>query len=232
MDKAFWLDVWDNNQLGFHQFKYHVFLEKYFDAWLHQAQRANLSTHSIFVPLCGKTLDMHFLAERMSVVGNELSDKACEDFYAEAKLRCNQVELSEGNESYVLWNGKTENKETEITIWQGDYFNLPKSSIAACQLIYDRASLIALPESMQSDYVNKLRELFPKGTQLFLVTLEYPKGAMEGPPHRITQPDISRLFAWAERIECVERLDISGEKFGRRKFDVSELIENLFFIIF
>lgn len=232
MDKAFWLEVWENNQLGFHQFEYHVFLEQYFDAWVHQAERAGLSNRAIFVPLCGKSLDMHFLAQRMQVIGSELSEKACEDFYAEAGIEAQKENITEQASSFVRWKGKSEDAPEEIEIWEGDYFSLPPSSIQQCQLIYDRASLIALPESMQKDYVEKLRTLFPKGTQLFLVTLEYPKGEMEGPPHRISQPDVSRLFSWASRVECVERADITGEKFGRRRFDVSELVENLFFITF
>lgn len=233
MDKAFWLDVWEKNQLGFHQFDYHHFLEKYFQAWLHQAQRAGLSTHQIFVPLCGKSLDMLFLAKHMQVIGSELSEKACEDFYQENKLDVQKERQTHAEHTFTHWRSSTRDALETISIWEGDYFALPTEAVQQCQLIYDRASLIALPENMQEAYIAKLRALFPQGTQMLLVTLEYPKGEMEGPPHRISQPDVSRLFSWATRIECVDRKDITGEKFGRRRFDdVSELVENLFFITF
>lgn len=233
MDKAFWLDVWENNQLGFHQFQYHEFLETYFDAWLHQAQRAGLNTDRIFVPLCGKSLDMHFLADRMQVIGNELSAKACADFFTEAELDYDCQDYESSTATFVTWQGKSNAPSANnITLWEGDYFSLPSESIADCQLIYDRASLIALPETMQVDYVSQLKSLFPLGTQLFLVTLEFPKEELEGPPHSVSQPDVSRLFHWATRIECIARKDITGQKFGRRRFETSSLFENLFFIQF
>ena len=58
MDANFWLQKWENNQIGFHENKPNPLLVKYFHILsLEKGSR-------IFLPLCGKSLDMAWLLSR------------------------------------------------------------------------------------------------------------------------------------------------------------------------
>ena len=80
VDNAFWHSKWESKQLGFHQEKINSRLKKYWPT-LGLAEGSR-----IFVPLCGKTLDMLWLAETHSVLGVELSDIAAQDFFSENRI--------------------------------------------------------------------------------------------------------------------------------------------------
>ena len=78
MDAQFWHQVWQQDQLGFQLAEAHPLL---------RAQLAALPPgDSVLVPLCGKSPDLHWLAQHYQVIGAELSQIACRDFFAEAQL--------------------------------------------------------------------------------------------------------------------------------------------------
>ncbi len=81
MDPAFWQERWKNQDIGFHQPEFHALLQKYWS-------RLDLRPGSpVFVPLCGKSLDMVWLAQQgHRVIGAELSELAIDDFFAERGL--------------------------------------------------------------------------------------------------------------------------------------------------
>ena len=67
MDPQFWHEQWDHNQIGFHQSIIHPFLVQFWPV-------LGLGTGQIFVPLCGKSLDMVWLRDQgHSILGIELS---------------------------------------------------------------------------------------------------------------------------------------------------------------
>ena len=87
MDTDFWLERWQNNQTGFHQDEINSYLTRYWSGLgLTQGSR-------VLVPLCGKSLDMLWLAEQgHSVVGIELSRLAIEAFFHEM-LRYGKIDV-------------------------------------------------------------------------------------------------------------------------------------------
>jgi len=71
-----WESRWQEGRIGFHLPEVNSYLLRYFDKLLTQ------DTESVFVPLCGKTLDLPWLARRTKkVVGIELVHKAVQDFF-------------------------------------------------------------------------------------------------------------------------------------------------------
>ena len=72
MQKEFWHEKWQSNQIGFNQPKPNQLLLQYFDT-------LNLRPgNKVFVPLCGKSIDMVWLASQgYEVLGVELSPIAC-----------------------------------------------------------------------------------------------------------------------------------------------------------
>jgi thiopurine S-methyltransferase len=210
MEAEFWHQVWQHNQLGFQLAEAHPLL---------RAQLAALPAgHTILVPLCGKSPDLHLLAQQYQVVGAELSQIACRDFFAEAQLPVSQLDAG----AFTLWQA------APYQLWQGDFFALPSTAVQGCQLVYDRAALIALPPDMQRLYVQTLKQLLPQAT-LLLISLEYPKHEKQGPPFSVTAAEIALLFDFADINLCGIR-NLTGQGFARRKFETSWLIEKSWLI--
>jgi len=217
MKSEFWHKCWERNSLGFHQETVHPFLTEHFEKLLKPTDQ------HVFVPLCGKSLDMVWLAERMQVSGAELSEIACGDFFTDMGI--DYLAKVEGDFKHFIFDN--------IDLWQGDFFKLNLDMLNAgkenIDWIYDRAAIIALPESMQQAYVDHLLSFMTENTRLFLVSIEFPKPEMSGPPFPLFQQDIKHLFA-GYNVEAVAVNDITDKRFAQREFDVSYLTERLYVI--
>ncbi len=210
MDAEFWLNCWKNNHLGFQLEAPHPLLVA--------AMPLLPKVDKVFVPLCGKSPDLHLLAQHYSVIGSELSAIACNDFFTEAGMVATKQTMAE----HVVFN------EQNINIWQGDFFTLPELAVRGVSLIYDRAALIALPSELRQRYVNCLRQNLPKAT-LLLISLEYPQEEKVGPPFSVSDAEINQLFSGAD-IDKLTEVDLTGAGFARRRFLTSRLIESSWLI--
>lgn len=213
MDSSFWLKCWERNTLGFHQREVHPFLPQYFK------HLALPTDKHVLVPLCGKSTDMAYLAQFMQVTGNELSEIACRDFFIDNNIPFEKKALGEF-EHYSA---------DQLSLYQGDFFKFSPELIGSVDWIYDRAALIALPEKMQQQYVEHLKHFFSSDTRLFLVTLEFPKAQLSGPPFAIDCTEVSRLFSTFD-VECIATNEISNNQFAQRTFAVDYLLERLYII--
>ncbi|MDZ7870499.1 MAG: thiopurine S-methyltransferase [Rheinheimera sp.] len=205
MDPAFWLCCWQQDQLGWQLDAVHPLLSQAPADWLDQ--------RPVFVPLCGKSLDLMFLAQHAAVVGVELSELACTDFFRENKLAMDTTQEA----------GFVRYQAANISLYQGDFFALTQAQAGYCQRIYDRAALIALPAPMRQLYVRQLRALLPEADML-LLSLEYPAGEKQGPPFSVPAAEITELFDFAT-VQQLQQRDLTGQGFARRRFDTSVLIE-------
>ena len=103
---------------------------------------------SVFVPLCGKTLDLPWLAGRTKkVVGIELVHKAVQDFFKENKLTHSIQQSGKLN----LFRSDT------IVLFQGDFFDLNKEQTASFDAIYDSGSLVGCVQPVRDGYGNHIR---------------------------------------------------------------------------
>lgn len=82
MEHNFWHERWAQDQIGFHEPQANALLVKWFD-------RLGVGTgQRIFLPLCGKTLDIHWLLGRgLCVVGVELSEVAIVQLFEELGVK-------------------------------------------------------------------------------------------------------------------------------------------------
>ncbi len=193
MDLGFWRQRWEEGRTGFHQDRVTPLLERHWQA-------LDLAPGSrVFVPLCGKTLDMPWLAARgHRVLGVELSPLAVAQFFDEQALAPRVHESSLGTH-YVAG---------PIEIVCGDAFALDAGTLADCDAVYDRAALIALPRDMRERYAWELYARLPAGCRGLLVTLEYPPREKAGPPFPVDAGEVRRLYGDAWTLECLERRDI------------------------
>jgi thiopurine S-methyltransferase len=118
------------------------------------------------VPLCGRSLDLVWLAEQgRQVVGCELSPVAVRDFFRQQRLTPKRTTLG----ALTLW------EHGAIRIYCGDFFALTPEHLGTIAAVYDRAALTALPESARSSYVEHLHRLTPENCPVFLLTVEDPE---------------------------------------------------------
>lgn len=212
MDHEFWHQRWRENQIGFHQETVNPHLLAHWDR-LGIAEDA-----TVFVPLCGKSLDMVWLAERYRVLGVELSPRAVEDFYSEQGLTPER----RTEWPFVVYEGEG------VTLMCGDFFALEPAHTADIAAIYDRAALIALPPHMRVDYAARLTELAPGGIVMLLVTLEYDPSQMNGPPFPVEPEEVESLYGAGWRIESLQQDDILDSEPRFRARGLTRFSEHLY----
>lgn len=180
MEADFWHNRWENNLTGFHLNEVNPHLRA---NW----PKLNMESEArIFVPLCGKTLDLVWLAEQgYQVVGVELSSLAVEAFFSENAIKAERSQT--GVAGLELWQSEN------ISLFCGDFFALMPKILGKIDAVYDRASLIALPPAMREDYAVKLTEL-AQSAPILLVTLEYEQSKMAGPPFSVSQTEVESLY--------------------------------------
>ena len=186
MQNEYWHHRWKKNEIEFDQKEPNVHLIKYINI-------LNLKPHStLFVPLCGKSIDMLWLSKQQyKIIGNELDYSASCAFFEE-----NQFLFKENNTPHfkVL---STHN----ITILSGDFFRLNKEILGSIDAIYDRAALIALPLEMRKEYAKKIIDLSNPGNQMFLITGSYDQNIMKGPPFSVDEMEVNSLYSKYFHIE-------------------------------
>lgn len=156
-DNKLWLQSWREDRIDFHQTSVNQFLKKFWPI-------LNLPKDSrIFVPLCGKSLDMLWLAKKgYQVIGIELSAIAVRDFFRENGMQPTRSQTGK----FTLW------KCDNIRILCGDYFNLSPKDLGNIDMVYDRAALTALPEETRKRYVTHLFHIISSRSNIFLLTIE------------------------------------------------------------
>ncbi|MBU2532716.1 MAG: thiopurine S-methyltransferase [Alphaproteobacteria bacterium] len=216
MEPEFWLDRWRQSQIGFHQADTNPLLQRYWPM-------LSLETPSIvFVPLCGKSLDMVWLAgQGHHVIGIELSEIAIDEFFADLGL---SPSIRREQDFTVKSAGPYE-------LWCGDFFAMPAVTTASIAAIYDRASLIALPPAMRRHYAEKLIDLNRSGARTLLITLEYDQSVLPGPPHSVTSEEVRELFSHAWETIELERAETAAISPKFREHGLDTVIQTAYLMV-
>jgi thiopurine S-methyltransferase len=156
----------------------------------------------VLVPLCGKSLDMLWLAgQGHPVVGVELDRGAVEAFFKEAGL-VPRIDETGPLPSYSAGG---------VTVFAGDFFQFDPPGRYG--LVYDRAALIALPPEMRPRYLAHLAALLAPEAKGLLITLEYSQPCMQGPPFSVMPEELvnngtdNRRDNAAIDFQCLTRSD-------------------------
>ncbi len=178
MKAEFWHQKWQTGQIGFHESTPNKLLTDHF-------QNLKLNENSsIFVPLCGKTNDIAWLLNQgYQVVGAELSKIAIDELFDNLKLQPNITQI--GNLLHYQSNN--------LEVYVGNIFDIPKNALTSIDAIYDRAALVALPESIRKQYSQHLMLLCPTAKHL-LIVFTYDQSQMQGPPFSIPESEILSLY--------------------------------------
>ena len=181
MEASFWHARWQAGQIGFHHDDVNPYLVEH-------VPRLGLAPGArVLVPLCGKSVDLGWLADQgFEPVGVELSALAVAALFAE---RGASPERQPHGEAHECW------RADGIEVWCGDFLELGPERIGRFDALWDRAALIALPESMRARYVEHCARLLEPGAAGLVVTLWYDPAEMEGPPFPVPPAEVEALYA-------------------------------------
>lgn len=192
MEQNFWIERWQRHEIGFHQNNVQPALVA------HWAKLGIAKGSNVFVPLCGKSIDLWWLADQgLNVVGNELSPLAVKEFFEE---RGEAPDVRETGDFAV-------SAKDGVAIWCGDYFALNRAALPAFDAFYDRAALVAMPPTMQQAYADQLAALIPPGGQGLLISLDYDAQEMKGPPFAVPRSRVFELFDGTFDVTLVDARD-------------------------
>ena len=195
MRAKFWLDLWHNNEIAFHKAEHNELLLEFWS-------RLELPSNApVFVPMCGKSLDMRwFESVGHPVVGVELAPVAVQTFFAEAQEIPEQCCLERFISHQV--NG--------TKIYLGDFFDLTAPLLDGVQGLFDRGALVALPADMRFRYVDHLLRIIPDGTRILLIAFEYDQKLVAGPPHAVMPEEVASLYGGRCDVELLESIVTSN----------------------
>lgn len=193
-DAGFWLEKWRKDDLGFHEGKPNTLLVTHF------AGLGLAPGDRVFVPLCGKARDIAWLhGQGYRVAGVELSELAVRQLFRDLRL---DPEISDAG---ALQRYRAEG----IDIFVGDIFDLSEAILGPVDGVYDRAALVALPESTRPRYARHLAALVNEAPQL-LLTFVYDQRRMAGPPFSVGEEEIRRHYAGCYGIRQVANVAVAG----------------------
>jgi thiopurine S-methyltransferase len=213
MKTEFWLERWRSNQIGFHQHDVNTSLQTH---WAHLALP---SDGTVFVPLCGKSLDMLWLrAQGYAVLGVEFIQIAVHDFFAENEL----TPFVSAQPPFERWEADG------VALLCGDFFDLNPLDLTGVVAAYDRAALIALPPELRARYVDKFYEILPPAAETLLITVSYPETEMTGPPFSVGAAEVQSLYADKFAIDLLASRDALADNEQLRARGLSQLTEHVY----
>lgn len=212
MEASFWFKSWDLGGFytSFHRSDIHPYVLQYMNP-------ESIEGKNILVPLCGKTVDMIYLSRFANrVIGVEIVEKAIIQFFEENNLTYNQLD----EETYISGN---------ITILKTDFMALSKERIGEIDWVLDRASLVALPFEMRTEYIRTLDRITDVGTKQLIITLEYFP-LINSAPFCIKPTEVEEYYAAGHVINHVEQPNLPNHGMVR-KWGLEYLIEHGFVLI-
>lgn len=199
MEAQFWVQKWKNDEIPFHEKETNSLLVKYFEVL------ALVKGDRIFVPLCGKTLDIAWLLSNgYRVAGAELSEIAIKQLFADLGVEPKISKIGE------LKHYSAEN----LDIFVGDIFTVSRTILGQVDGVYDRAALVALPVGMRKQYTTHITKLTDNAPQL-LICFEYDQSMMDGPPFSISNNEIKQHYSNRYNLSLLEELDVPGGLKGK-----------------
>lgn len=194
MEPEFWRERWEAGQSAWDQPAPHPALEaRWGDVGVAPGA-------AVFVPLCGTSVDMVWLAEQgHRVVGSELSELAVRRFFERVDL----VPDERRTGGFGVFSAGP------FELWCGDHFALAGDTVADVAAVYDRASLVALPPDARRRYAEHLVEVLPAGASSFLLTYVYDADEMDGPPFSVPGAEVDSLFGQNFDVVRLDATDVT-----------------------
>lgn len=181
-----WTKLWEQNWTPFHRPSVFWSLEKYYDL----LRNGKDTPMRVFFPLCGKTVDMKWLAEKKhEVVGVDISPLALDSFFKDNEIPYNKEDIPNGTVY------KSTDPNIRVTLFCTSFFEVNKQLLGGdFDAIQDRGSFAALKGVEKEKYVTVIKSLLSPHTRYLLNAISYDDTKAEGPPFSNTEEDVNKWF--------------------------------------
>lgn len=236
-DLLYWTQRWTDQRTGWHSAHVNAVLQAHGDKLLSPRQEEPSESGGgggggirVLVPLCGKTVDMAYFANRdvvSDVVGCDGAELALTQFaqeHAELKIVKQEQDGDSGDDgdgekqqctNYQVYKGE------KITLLQGDFFALTKKDTDGklFDAVLDRGSMVAIQPALRTSYVQTLQRLLAPRAKILLVAVEHDNKG-EGPPFCLLEEEIRQLFLegetdWMESMTQLNPENTEKDERGR-----------------
>ncbi|XP_043836616.1 thiopurine S-methyltransferase isoform X2 [Dromiciops gliroides] len=198
----YWLQKWDQHNIGFHQEHGNQLLRKHMNTFLNGRKGLR-----VFFPLCGKAVEMKWFADLgHSVVGVEISELAIREFFTEQNLSYSEESVAGISGAKVF-----KSSSGTITLYCCSIFDLPRADVGKFDRIWDRGSLVAINPGDRECYARLMLSLVGKDFHYLLATLSY---------------DPTKYSGSTCNIQCLEKVDALEER--HKKWKIDYFIETLY----
>lgn len=187
MDEAFWQQRWRTPNPAFHEGRPNDRLVQ------HVSHLGLKAGDTVFVPLCGKAVDLDWLrAQGLHVVGVEYNQGAVEEVFERQDLSPKITQDSD----------HTRYAADGFTLFVGDFFGLTEEKLGRINAVYDRAALVALTPALRAKYATHIGQIAPKARQLIL-TFGYDPDHTNGPPHSVSGAEIVEVYGTQYEVALI-----------------------------
>ncbi|CAG5120128.1 unnamed protein product [Candidula unifasciata] len=217
-----WKDRWDKGQIGFHRTYVNPALQRHVEKLIPEA-----GANAVFFPLCGKSVDMKWMADRgLTVIGVEGVQSAIEQFFHEQLLDYVVDEVPSAGSGAKVY----QSHDGRIRLYHCDIFHFTSELEGTVDAVVDKNSLIALPRKDVPRYVQVIKNMLSPGGRILLDVVEYELSLMdevEGPnkpppPFPMYEEELKTLYGPEFSVEFLERN--SAELRGKQIYCSSYLL--------
>lgn len=215
---VYWENRWEEKNTGWHRDTVHEKLAKYM-----KELTGGRSNARVFVPLCGKSIDMLWLAEQgHEVVGVELSKLAIESFFKENNLEFSveTVKLALAVDLIDVYKCV----EKKITIFCCDLFAVSEEDFGKrFDAIWDRGSLSAMQPAADGRgkrYTKKMRSLLADDGSYLLESHYYKLDRGNKPPASISVALRNEIYGEDFVLKALEIEKVAKDTHKGKSFDL------------
>ncbi|XP_056374815.1 thiopurine S-methyltransferase isoform X2 [Hyla sarda] len=202
-----WNKKWETRNIGFHVERVHPLLAEFLNEM--QNGRTKLS---IFFPLCGKAVDMKWLADMgHTIVGVDVSELGIKEFFTEQNILYTEEAVPEipGGKVFKSASGN-------ISLYCCSIYNVSSSVIGKFDGIWDRGAMVAVNPRDRQRYTSVMLPLMAEDCRYLLVTCEYNPKLYKGPPFYVPESELEHLLA-----------DVAGMEFSAILIAISSIITKM-----
>ncbi|EDV20859.1 uncharacterized protein TRIADDRAFT_60802 [Trichoplax adhaerens] len=214
-----WEKMWNDGQLGSMTSKFHPMMVKFHEMII-QSDRHN----RVFVPLCGNSLDLLWLARKgCSVVGSECVAFACQNFFTENQIPY-EIRALDGIDGNVYCS---KDEKLDIRIFQCDHYQLsPRIVGYPLDSVWDRGAFNSVPMKRRAEYVQHMSTLLTSSATVLVAVSEYEIVSEGDANHDIptAEEGIYIAFKPLASVELIERSITERHEFENQVMEVGEIL--------
>ncbi|KAM8966240.1 thiopurine S-methyltransferase-like [Pelodytes ibericus] len=214
-----WMARWEKRIIGFHEANVHVLLAEFVDDMVNNRKQIR-----ILFPLCGKAVDMKWLADMgHTIVGIDVSEIAIKEFFAE-----NNIPYVEEDVPGISGAKVFKSTSGNISLYCCSIFNINDSIVGKFDGIWDRGAMVAINPCDRQRYVSLIISLMAKDCHYLLVTVEFEPKLHAGSPFYVPDEDLETMLGSLCSYKCLKTIDALSD--NQRQWGLVFYQEKIFLV--